>query len=129
MITRPIPNSSMTYLVGPGSEEWGEDGLDKEIVAAVEDGGRPEALRAQSQPRQDEAVGNDHESEAGKAIPGGRAFVVVAEKQDGKMIGGPHQAADQAHAGEPDDLRQFRHKKSAPADLFPKRARGFADET
>src|SRR5258708_2087353 len=96
----------------------GEDGLDKKVVAAVEDGGGPETFGTDRQPGEDEVVGDDHESEADEAIPGGCALVVIAEEQDGEMVGGPHQAANHTNAGEANDLVQLRDEEAAPADFF-----------
>src|ERR1041385_8145729 len=58
------------------ASKWSEDRLDKKVVAAVKDGGGPEAVRTQGKPCHDEGVGDNHEREAGQANPGRCAFVV-----------------------------------------------------
>src|SRR5947207_3167158 len=108
------------------ARERSEDRLDKEVVAAVENRGRPETPGSKRQPGQDEAIGYDHEREATKAVPNRCASVVVGKDQDRVMIGGPHQSANEANTGEANDLGQLRDKKAAPAYFFAERARGLA---
>src|SRR2546423_2173359 len=45
------------------------------------------------------------------------------------MISRPHQAADEADAGEADHLVQFGNEKATPANLFAERARSLGDKT
>src|SRR4051812_4816856 len=109
--------------------ERSQDGLDKQIVASMENGRGPEAVRAQGQPRHDVRVGHDHQGETDQAIPRRSPLVVIAEEQDWEMVGGPHQSADQPDAAEADDFVQLRDEKAAPADFFAEGPRCFADQT
>src|SRR5260370_18573897 len=65
------------------ARERRENALDIEIVAAVEDGGCPEAAGFETHPGKKETQGNNHHGETHQAVPRGRPGVVIAVDQNG----------------------------------------------
>src|SRR5581483_7307182 len=80
--------------------ERGENILNIQVVAGVQNGAGPQASGLEPQPCRDETQGNDADREAGEAIPRGCTGVVVGEQENRVVPHRPHHAAKERGTGE-----------------------------
>src|SRR5581483_2104598 len=80
--------------------ERGEDVLNIQVVAGVQNGTGPQASGLEPQPCHDETQRYDADREAGEAIPRGCTGVVVGEQENRVVPHRPHHAAEERGTGE-----------------------------
>ena len=93
--------------------------LDKEVVAGMQQRGRPEAPGSIAQPTESEVQAGDHKSEHDSAIPARNSRRDVISEEDQRQVPyDPNRAGDQGGLIEREQLLQFREEQPAPADFL-----------